>query len=296
MVSFKAYIGRCRRALRPSLRLAFPLVLGLLCAAPVVIAQENPDTAPPVRLLFTVFGDCRPETGIPVSSHFPRIVQNMAAEDPDFVLGLGDYVAGVPDLNVLNQQFTAFFQALLPLQQAHPTPMAFAPGNHDIIGSTAALRLYTQRFKRAYYSFDQEDCHFIILNSCEPGHEHAIEGAQWEWLNADLAANKDAQFIFVAVHDPLFPVAEHRGSSLDRYPPKRDALHSLFVQYRVSCVFAGHEHVYHHERRDSVDYFISGGAGAPLGGSRTAAGFYHYLSVEVTDDQYAVHVKSVSAE
>ena len=274
--------------------MALPVLVVFLLAAPIAHAQDP--AAPPVKLFFTVFGDCRPETGIAVSPSFSRIVQSMAAEDPDFVIGLGDYVAGLPDLGILNQQFTAFFQALLPLQRVHPTPMAFAPGNHDIIGSPAALRLYTQRFKRPYFSFDQENCHFIILNSCEPGHEHAIDGAQWEWLRADLEENKDAQFIFVALHDPLFPVAERRGSSLDAYPRKRDALHSLFVQYKVSCVFAGHEHVCHHERRDSIDYFISGGAGAPLGGSRTAAGFFHYLSVEVTDELYTVHVKTISAE
>jgi len=55
----------------------------------------------------------------------------------------------------------------------------------------------------------------------------------------------------------------------------------------------GHEHLYHHSRRDGIDYFITGGGGAPLYAKPEAGGFYHYLLVTVKDGTYNVAVYSL---
>jgi len=42
------------------------------------------------------------------------------------------------------------------------------------------------------------------------------------------------------------------------------ALEPLFERYRVSAAFFGHDHNYQHYLKDGVNYFITGGGGAPL--------------------------------
>src|SRR5438132_14107799 len=58
-------------------------------------------------------------------------------------------------------------------------------------------------------------------------------------------------------------------------------LHQLFLQYPVKAVFAGHEHLFDHRTRDGIDYFVTGGGGAPLYASPDKGGFSHYLVVHM---------------
>jgi hypothetical protein len=60
-------------------------------------------------------------------------------------------------------------------------------------------------------------------------------------------------------------------------------------------VFMGHEHLYNHSRRDGVDYFITGGAGAPLYAPPQDGGYYHYLVATVTNTDYQVNVYPANA-
>jgi len=68
----------------------------------------------------------------------------------------------------------------------------------------------------------------------------------------------------------------------------QEELHAIFRQYPVKAVFAGHEHVYWREpadKHDGIEYFVSGGAGAPLYAPPERGGFSHYLVVRVTGDK-----------
>lgn len=274
--------------------------VALLCAMaawaqkpkPAVKAQTQvaPAQQPaPQRHVFCVFGDTRPDRDPRRLQITGRIAAAMAAERPEVVLGTGDYVDGAATLAATRKQYDSFFKALLPLQKYGRVPLAAAAGNHDLSGGMGSL--WTQLFSRRYYSFDIGKAHFIVLDTEQPRQTGRIEGAQWDWLCRDLTAAQSYPLIFVVLHEPLFPVSVHRGSSLDKYPKYRDRLHMLFARAKVSAVFAGHEHLYNHQKRDGVDYFITAGAGAPLYASDAAGGFYHYLKVTFTDDSYSAQVK-----
>ena len=59
---------------------------------------------------------------------------------------------------------------------------------------------------------------------------------------------------------------------------------ALFRKHPVRAVFSGHEHVYWRETHDGIDYFIAGGAGAPLYASPDRGGFSHYVIVRLSGD------------
>ena len=265
------------------------VVLAVLLTAGACLAADG-------ELTFAVFGDCRPGLNYERLDITRRIMRGIARRNPAFVIGTGDYIEGSTDQQVVRAQYARFFEALMPLKLGgllHPEdniPVALATGNHDIRGSAANAEIFEDYFGGRQYSFDRANCHFIILDSEIPGQQGCIKGRQWQWLLKDIQAAQDAGFIFVALHRPLFPVDGHRGSSMDVDVPLRDRLHALFVKYRVSAVFVGHEHLYNHSRRDGVDYFITAGAGAPLYASPQNGGYYHHLVVTVTASDYQVEV------
>ena len=80
----------------------------------------------------------------------------------------------------------------------------------------------------------------------------------------------------------MYPVGGHLGKCLDMYPKERDTLHNLFVQNRITAVFAGHEHLFNEHVKNGVRYIITGGGGASLSPSIYGTGdFHHYVVVSV---------------
>ncbi|MAE67704.1 MAG: hypothetical protein CMJ18_25905 [Phycisphaeraceae bacterium] len=77
-----------------------------------------------------------------------------------------------------------------------------------------------------------------------------LRSRQAAWMRADLEANRDKPFIFVFTHHPVFM----NGKARPPFTP-------ILEEFAVSAVFSGHAHVYHHEHRNAVHYFVTGGGG-----------------------------------
>ncbi len=261
-----------------------------LAAAVLVVGgcagAQNPSST---NASFVVFGDNRGEQDGYQPAVFGPLVRKMAALRPDFVIGTGDYIFGSGARIGLTDQWNEFFRAMQPLQAYKQTYFAPAPGNHEI-GGGAGRKLFLQYFKRLYFSFDWGGNHFVVLDTEVPGQESRIAGDQLDWLKRDLANSQQAAHTFVALHRPVFPVGVHKGKSLDRYPQERDALHALFVRHRVTCVFEGHEHLYHRQMRDGIEYIITGGGGASLYASPDKGGFHHFLYVTADQRRYKIAI------
>jgi len=245
-------------------------------------------TAP--DLTFAVFGDCQPG-GVSHSPVLRKLVVDMAEQRPAFVLGCGDYIDGSKDEQIVRRQWQGFFEGISPLQALGRIPVALAPGNHDIMGTATNQAIFAEYFGGPYLSFNRAGCHFVILNTQEPGNYGRIAGPQLEWLKADLAAHRGALLTFVAMHQPLFPVDGHRGESLDVFPRERDALHALFSAEGVDCVFHGHEHLFHRQQIGGIDYVITGGAGGALYARPEEGGFHHYCLLRVHGGGYQLQVR-----
>jgi 3',5'-cyclic AMP phosphodiesterase CpdA len=257
-----------------------------------------PEIGKAVPFSFIVVGDSRDG----VESH-RRVVERMAQEVPDFVLGTGDMV----DDGSRQDQWQQFFDIEGPLLRNN---VYFpAVGNHDRQGRGRTADTYRAYFSvpenghetERYYAFTYATTRFVILDSNI--YSFALTD-QTSWLERELiAARQDSTIdhIFVVMHHPPFSVSLHGGARdlRERWTP-------LFEQYQVSAVFSGHDHVYTRAEHEGVRYFITGGGGAPLYPRRPKSHpvdvaavkkferVFHYLRVNVTGDR--VEVSGIRAD
>jgi predicted phosphodiesterase len=246
-------------------------------------------TAPPVGkdipFSFIVVGDTR----YGMNPH-RRVVERMAQDVPDFILGTGDMV----DDGSRQDQWQDFFDVennLLRNNVYFP-----AVGNHDRQGRGRTADTYRAYFSvpengnetERYYAFTYAASRFLVLDSNI--YSFALTD-QTAWIERELIAarqDSDIKHIFVVMHHPPYSISLHGGAKdlRDRWTP-------LFSQYQVSAVFSGHDHVYTRAEADGVRYFVSGGGGAPLYPKRprdpvdSAAvkrfeRVFHYLRINVT--------------
>lgn len=108
----------------------------------------------------------------------------------------------------------------------------------DIANITdARLKYIASVADETIYSYNYGDVHFISLNSGAFAHsqdKHMVE-AQREWLEADLEANKDAKWIIIFQHQPVY---HRQGGDQDR-----DMLNDIIEGYGVDLVIQGHSHL-----------------------------------------------------
>lgn len=253
--------------------------------------------ADPDRFTFIVAGDNRSTGhGYPMPPAFEEICREIGWIDPDFTVWTGDVIEGYGDsVAEANAEYDTF------LRGAALTggPVFNAPGNHEYSLDSNLLPVYEKRIGRLYGSFDYGHSHFIALNTSPVGADGTIKGgtiddAQWAWLQSDLEANKGAKNTFVFMHhfvfgppDPDTPDSDTGFVSTEI----RDRLHALMIKYAVRAVFCSHNHIYWHQVKDGVDYYISGGAGAPLDASPEKGGYLHYLAVQVDGGKITTQIE-----
>ncbi len=263
-----------------------------------IVANLAP-AAPGADVLFVAAGDSRPTgNGAPMPRVVKTIFEEIGLIRPDFVLWSGDTVYGYCETA---DELRAEHDAFLALARGGQAPLFNATGNHEIhtlqtckeppadqlCGGACAAAQFSERYGNLYGSFDYAGAHFIALSTDVIGHEDEIEGDQLAWLKRDLEANKTARAIFLFSHTEFYSAPKIDPEAGHSHPAikNRDALHELFRGYPVKAVFSGHEHLYTHERHDGIDYFILGGAGAPLYASPEDGGFAQYLVVRLHGDQ-----------
>jgi calcineurin-like phosphoesterase family protein len=123
-------------------------------------------------------------------------------------------------------------------------------GNHD-----AREQRYYKLFNMGgelYYTFNPSpDIRFFMLESTYPVPE------QIKWLEEQLKASSSNWKIAV-FHHPLYSSARRHGSDHQL----RDVLEPLFIQYNVSVVLNGHDHVYERLKpQNGIAYFVVGSGG-----------------------------------
>jgi hypothetical protein len=253
-------------------------------------------TAPPdgkdVPFTFVVYGDSR--NGV---EQHRRVIDRVAQEVPDFVLGTGDMV----DEGFRQDQWQQFFDVENRLLRDNVYFPAL--GNHDRQGRGRTADTYRAYFSvpenggdtERYYAFTYASARFLVLDS--NAYSFALTD-QTAWLERELiAARQDPNLrhIFVVMHHPPFSISLH-GGNIDL----RDRWTPLFEKYQVSAVFSGHDHVYERAEHNGVRYFVSGGGGAPLYPKRANANpvdvdavkkferVLHYLRVTVNGTRIEV--------
>jgi hypothetical protein len=286
------------------LGLASPLSLHAAAGRPLTSfpAADLKEPAAGADVLFVVSGDNRPTApGTPMPRVVGTIFEEIGLIRPDFVLWTGDTIYGYCESRAeLEQEYTAFLKAAQPI--AGKVPLYNSPGNHEIhtpqtckapadqlCGAPCSEDVFRSHFGTLYGSFDYAGAHFIALDTADPQQPDAITGDQLTWLKEDLESHKEARAIFVFSHTEFYssPLIDTPDGNSHPAVANRWELQDLFRRYPVKAVFSGHEHLYWREpaaQHDGIDYFIAGGAGAPLYASPDRGGFSHYVVVRLTPD------------
>ena len=127
------------------------------------------------------------------------------------------------------------------------------------------------------YSFDLDDCHFVLLTAYTMYQNNSFSNETIKWLQDDLEKAKEAgKKIFVASHPPAFPGGGHMWDSLPFYDPKydcdgydgrfgidhrteRDRFWNILKKNGVIAYFCGHEHNIQVQQVEGVWHVVSGG-------------------------------------
>ncbi len=268
--------------------------------------------------IFGVCGDNRPNSDTTVQpSIWNSIVTQMAAEDLDLVLSVGDIIFGLDSDSAAraSEKYDGYFAVTSALTAR--APLYVAAGNHERLSASGSRQAYEDAFTfpvndgaeaatygEEYYSFDVGDTHFIALCTEIPGQEGMITGAQKSWLENDLAAT-DAVWIVVFMHRPLFSGLHLTDPWMNPLSAagqqNRDEIETLFRNYGVDIVFEGHEHHYLHHLENGIHYVITGGGGAPLSSPLMADpgdifGAASYEHVRVEESTSSLKVTALDAE
>jgi predicted phosphodiesterase len=242
-----------------------------------------------------------------------RLTEQMAAQDLDFVVHVGDVVylmsQNASPVEAFALKYYATFSPLLHLMPVYPVV-----GNHDVQADTRwqGSPFYYYAFpafpspgfepstfeeRSQWYAFSYGEFQFLMLDSqtffSEPGRSE-----QQAWLEARLADTR-FKYTIPVFHVPPYSSGPHHGDGL----PVAQSWASLFDPAKVPLVFSGHEHVFEHLLVNGIDYFISGGGSSALYDQETShpdslnfASRMNFLVVTIYADQIEVQAFGLDGE
>ena len=198
------------------------------------------------------------------SARTGRTLQLIRTLDPEFVVHMGDVVQEYPETQRYHR---AIVEAHQQIEQAGLKPY-YVAGNQDIGDkpdptmttrwvTPSSLAAFHDLYGHSWYSWDQSNLHFVVLNSQLLNTSLPEARQQRQWLEADLSAHADRR-IFFFLHLGLFLKEEHEPS-LGHYDnidePDRSWLIGLIRQYRMELVFSAHSHFSFFNRIDQTRYY-----------------------------------------
>jgi Icc protein len=239
------------------------LLRRILVAALLAVGAAAPA---PDSFRFAILGD---RTGEAQRGVYEQVWKEVAAENPAFVVGVGDTIQGMSDATAEAE----WREAGRILQLFSRYPLYLAPGNHDV-WSPASARLF-QRYAAhpLHYSFDYGRAHFTILDNCR---SEELPAQELAFLEADLKAHAGQSVKMIVMHRPSWIVdVALRNPNF--------ALHQLARRYGVQYVVAGHVHQLLRLELEGVTYvsMASSGGHLRLSGLYQDGWFFGHALVEV---------------
>jgi 3',5'-cyclic AMP phosphodiesterase CpdA len=242
---------------------------------------------PGERVRFVVFGDNRTN-----GDAHRRVVEAIEAEGPDFLVNTGDLVFASNDT-----EWDDFFNIEYSL--IRHTPLFPTLGNHEGEGgATRFAELFPidgrQSAGGSVYGADFGDVHIAAIDS------NGDLGKQATWLDQDLTAaeQRGAKHLFVFMHWGPYSsgtMIQHGSNGA-----ARDTIARVAKQHNVDALFSGHDHFYERGVSDNLNYYVTGGGGAPLMSSGHIAetqmtkSDYHYIVVDVSGSSVTASAKDAS--
>jgi predicted MPP superfamily phosphohydrolase len=241
-------------------------------------------------LKFAVFGDFG--TGEPVQYQMAaQIARTHQSFKFPLVILVGDNLYGSERPQDFRQKFELPYKPLLDAGVKFQASL----GNHD----SREQREYPpfNMDGKLYYSFKapSQSARFFALESTY------MEPQQIVWFEKELRASTD-DWKIVYFHHSLYCSAGRHGSDVQL----REKLEPLIVNYNVTVVFTGHDHVYERVKpQKGVTYFVVGSTGKVAPGDLSrgspimARGFdseQAFLIAEIDGDQMTFNAISRSGK
>jgi len=201
------------------------------------------------------------------TSLFTEAIETANKINPDFVVICGDMVH--------NSDSDEQFQELIRISRLlnEDIKLYWVAGNHDVGDkpTRAGLAQYKEQFGEYNYSFQEENCYFIVLNSSicyDPG----SVPDEWEILISFLekelqtAASIQQRHKIIFMHHPLYLNDPNEDDNYFVIPSARRAkIIDLITEYDVSAVFTGHLHRNNYKKIGNTELVSTGPVGFPLG-------------------------------
>ncbi|GAB3355425.1 hypothetical protein GCM10027452_23020 [Micromonospora halotolerans] len=161
-----------------------------------------------------------------------NVTNSLVGWDPDLFLYLGDvYEDGtLTEFKNWYGGADAFFGRL----RGVTTPVV---GNHEYTGNRADGYFHFWDNIPHYYSYDVNGWHFVAIDSTSNYNRVAPGTPQYEWLAADLAANR-SPCTMVFWHHPLFSIGSEDPA------PRMQAMWDLMAAHHVTLLLSAHDHNY----------------------------------------------------
>jgi hypothetical protein len=238
------------------------------------------------RYTFVVTGDGRSDEpvrpGMDADGFNAKVLHELVAEvlriKPRFLLFTGDLVRGFTTETDFRSQLTGWLEVMKPVYAAgiHVYPVR---GNHDV-SSVGAEKVWNEVFSGPYalpangpegeknVTFSAVEENSLVVGVDQYGaHENTLDLA---WLRAQLERNA-LPIVLVEGHEMAFRAGRH-ADNLDNHPELRDEFIEALGKSGARVYFAGHDHVYDHQRITdpehrpgvTIDQFVVGTAGAPF--------------------------------
>ena len=170
-------------------------------------------------------------------------------ENSEFILGNGDIV----DRGSIENQWGWVFDH--SKETLMNTTFASSAGNHDDDKNSFIEHFNVKTPEGsstetgAYYSYDYENTHFVILNTNEDSEEYRnFSPEQIEWLQADIKAAKEDEnidWIIANIHKGPYTTSNHAtDNDIMGQNGVREKIPPMLYELGVDLVLQGHDHLY----------------------------------------------------
>ena len=207
------------------------------------------------------------QTGKKAASMYCDLVERVNSMEPAFVVHLGDITHPIPISPDYGETALAFHKA----SEKFSMPYYVVPGNHDvgekifpalpkldekITITKRNIGLYEQYYGRHRFSFQHQECLFIVINSMLINSGLEEEKAQWDWLEQTFQ-NHAGNRAFVFSHYPLYLSAMDELAYYDNVDePGRSRMLDLLRRFNVEGFYAGHVHNFFYNYLDGMHQFV----------------------------------------
>lgn len=254
-------------------------------------------------MTFAVFADI---TGGERSGVFDLAATQLNLLRPEFILNVGDLIAGSDDPEALAREWQRFNTRTRDVR----APIFLTGGNHDLLGPELR-KAWEERNGPRYYHFRYRDVLFLILDTEDHTPERLAELAAFR-REAFRIADEQGWDAFYETPYATAPEsaagnvsAEQAAYFIDVLEKHRDVRHTFVITHkapwlredtesftrleaaltdRAYTLFHGHEHGYRHQVRNGRDYIqlaTTGGVFLPENGPA----FDHVMLVTVIGDE-----------